>query len=269
MKKILFLFLGLFFSCSSYAQRQRSMLKIRDMEGRMITAEINGRRYEKVGKILTFKDLPTRNHMIKVYVVSRKRGGRRRARMIYQGRLRTQRDKIYYVTVDDYEDLDVIVDCCLGDNGPWTKGNSWYRSRYYDKLSWEKDMQFDPQKDEYYEDLRDEDRMAGNETRDEWSYFGNVMTTAQYNNLIKQMRNAGFESNRMNIAKAAIDANPVSAKQLSGILKEFSFESSRLSMAKAAYKQVVNPRSAFMINDAFEFSSSKDEFSRYIQRQKK
>lgn len=268
MQKILLFVFAVLFAIPSYAQRERSLLKIRDENGRMITAEINGRRYEEVSKILTFKDLPARNHNIKVYVVNRDRYGRR-ARLIYEGRLRTRPGRIYYVTIDDYEGLDIITDCCLGDNGPWTKGNSWYRSRYYDKQSWEKNLQFDPQKEEYYEDLSADDRMAGRRPKDEWSYYGNVMTVARYNRLIESMRNASFESERMSIAKMAIDENPVSAKQLTGILKEFSFESSRLRMAKFGYKQVVNPRSAFEINDAFEFASSRREFEKFVSRQKR
>lgn len=281
MQKIVLVLFAILFSMPSYAQRERSLLKIRDQEGRMITTEINGRRYDNVSKILTFKDLPPRNHTLKIYTVSQTDNGRR-ARLIYSGHLRTRPGKIYYVTVDDFEGLDVIEDCCLDDDGPWNEPNTWYRSRYYDQQNWESEIQFDPQEDTYYNyekgdrnanvrrrnDNQNGNRGNGRNTqRDDWEHFQNAMSSASFNDLLKHINDAGFESERMNIAEQAITQNNLSSSQLVKIMQALSFESSRLTIAKLVYPKLVDPENIYQINQGFNFSSSKDEFNRFVQSQ--
>lgn len=268
-KLVLFLF-TLLFSIPTYAQRERSLLKIRDQEGRMITAEINGRRYNKVGRMLTFKDLPPRNHNLKIYTVKRGRNGRQ-ARLIYEGRVRTKAGKIYYVTVDDYERLDIITDCCLGDNGPWNEPNTWYRSRYYDQQQWEDGIQFNPQDDTYYNyenGDRNTRRVKRRKARDDWKHYNNSMSNASFNDLIQHMDDAGFESDRMNMVEQALTQNHLNTNQLVKIMQALSFESSRLTIAKMAYPKLVDPENTFRINQGFTFSSSKDQFNRFVRTQR-
>jgi hypothetical protein len=272
MQKLVLVLCALFFTLPTFAQRERSMLKIRDMEGRNITVEINGRRFERVGKMLTFRDLPPRNHSIKVYVVNRTRNNNRRARLIYQGRLRTRPGKIYYVTVDDYEKLDIITDCCLGDNGPWNEPNTWYRSRYYDQQNWEGDIQFNPQRDTYYNYDKDEERRRKYERRykkDDWDHYQSGMSSARFNNLLQSMENASFESNRLSLVKQALSNNHVSTNQLVKIMKAMSFESSRMNVAKMAYEKVVDKENTFQINNGFSFSSSRDEYQRFLENRRR
>jgi len=285
MQKIVLIVFAILFSIPTFAQRERSLLKIRDQEGRMITAEINGRRYNKVGKMLTFKDLPTRNHDVKVYVVNRTRNGRK-ARLIYEGRLRTKPGKIYYVTVDDYEGLDIITDCCLGDNGPWNEPNTWYRSRYYDQQNWEEKIQFDPQEDTYYNyekgDRNANNRRRGNTrrgrnnrgdnsqgrgNRDDWDHYQNSMSNARFNGMMQQVNDAGFESSRMTIIEQAIAKNHLNTDQLVKIMQALSFESSRLTIAKMAYPKLVDQENIYKVNQGFSFSSSKDEYNRFVRAQ--
>lgn len=273
MQKIILIFFALFFSLSSFAQRERSLLKIRDQKGRTITTEINGRRYNKVGTILTLKDLPARNHDLKIYVVNRTESGRK-ARLIYEGRLRTRPGKIYYVTVDDYERLDIITDCCLGDNGPWNEANTWYRSRYYDKQNWEDEIQFDPQEDTYYNyEKGDRNSNEGrrrsreNNDRDDRDHYQNSMSNAGFNELIQNMNNAGFESERMTIVEQALIKNQLNTNQLVKIMEALSFESSRLTIAKMAYPKLVDTENIFRINQGFNFTSSKDEYNEFVKTQ--
>lgn len=239
----------------------------------MITAEINGRRYNNVGRILTYKDLPPRNHTLKVYVVTRTSNGRR-ARLIYEGRLRTRPGNIYYVTVDDYEGLDVITDCCLGDNGPWLEPNSWYRSRYYDKQNWEDNIQFNPQEDTYYNyekgdrnsgEVRRRGRRTNN--RDDWNHYENSMSTASFNELMKNINDASFEGERMTLVEQALMSNQLSTQQLVKIMNALSFESSRLTIAKMVYPKLVDKENVFRVNQGFNFSSSKDEFNEFVRSQ--
>ncbi len=274
MQKIILVLFAVLFALPTFAQRERSLLKIRDQEGRRITVEINGRRYERVGRMLTFNDLPARNHALRIYVVKRNRDGNKVARLIYKGRLRTKPGRIYYVTVDDYEKLDVIEDCCLGDDGPWNERNTWYRSRYYDQQDWEDELQFNPQRDTYY-DYEDGDRRVRRQrrqrprtNRDDWEHYNAAMSTARFNNLMQQMEDAGFESNRMSLVEQAVSNNHITARQLADIMKKMSFESSRLRIAKMAYNKVVDKQNTFTINNGFSFSSSRDDFNRFLKNRR-
>jgi hypothetical protein len=265
MKKIFLLLAIAFFTLPTFAQRARTLLKIRDMEGRNITAEINGRRYDRVAQVLTIKDFPPGRHSIRIYVVSNRNNGRDVARLIYAGRIKTNPGKIYYITVDDYEKLDIIEDCCLGDSGPWTENDGWYRARRNDQQDWERDLQMNPQRDDYYYKKKDRNSQFKKSPEDDWSHFSNAMSTAQHNSLLKQLKDASFESNRLDITKQAIDDNHLTCAQLVSIMNEMSFESSKLQMAKYAYKKLVDPQNTFTINEGFGFSSSKDEFREFVQ----
>ncbi len=265
MKKIFLLLAIVLFTLPTFAQRARTLLKIRDMEGRNITAEINGRRFDRIARTLTIRDFPPGRHTLRLYVVSKKRNGRNLARLIYTGRIRTKPGKIYYITVDDYEGLDIIEDCCLGDNGPWNEQGSWYRARRNDQQDWERDLQMNPQRDDYYYKKKNRNNQFQTNPRDDWSHFSNGMSTAQHNTLVKQLHDASFESNRLDIAKQAIDDNQITCAQLVAIMNEMSFESSKLRIAKYGYTKLVDPENAFTINQGFGFSSSKDEFRQFTK----
>ena len=265
MKKIFLLFIITLFTLPTFAQRARTLLKIRDMEGRDITAEINGRRYDRVARTLTFQDFPPGRHSLRLYVVNTRRNGRDVARLIYSGRIRTKPGHIYYITVDDYEGLDIIEDCCLGDNGPWTESNGWYRARRNDQQDWERDLQMNPQRDDYYYKRKRGNGRFETSPRDDWSHFSNGMSTAQFNALVQQLNQSSFESNRLDIAKQALDGNQITCAQLVGIMNEMSFESSKLQIAKYGYSRLVDIENAFTINQGFGFSSSKDEFRQFTR----
>jgi hypothetical protein len=45
----------------------------------------------------------------------------------------------------------------------------------------------------------------------------------------------------------------------------FTFEDNKLEVAKYAYRKTVDNRNYVMVNDAFTFSSSRDELAKYIR----
>lgn len=79
------------------------------------------------------------------------------------------------------------------------------------------------------------------------------------------LRNESFENTRVTLAKQTISTNFFTALQVKDIVNLFSFESSKLDIAKYAYDFTVDKGSYFVINDAFSFSSSKDELNNYIR----
>jgi Domain of unknown function (DUF4476) len=84
--------------------------------------------------------------------------------------------------------------------------------------------------------------------------------------LFKQtLRNESMDNSRATIARQTISSNRFTSAQVKEMVTLFSFESNRLEIAKFAYQYTVDRNSYFIINDAFSFSSSKEELANYIR----
>jgi hypothetical protein len=78
------------------------------------------------------------------------------------------------------------------------------------------------------------------------------------------MQQSGFDSDRLILAKQAINGNGVYADQVLRMMQELSFESSRLELAKFAYNQCLDPENYYLVNQGFSFSSSVRELNQSI-----
>lgn len=92
-----------------------------------------------------------------------------------------------------------------------------------------------------------------------------ILPNGLLNDVERQMRQTGFESTRLDIAKTAVRGNRISARQLRQLMEEFNFESTRLDFAQWAYPYVVDKENIVVIYDAFEFESSIHRFQRHLQ----
>ncbi len=86
----------------------------------------------------------------------------------------------------------------------------------------------------------------------------------QYEDLIYQLRNTSFESDKLIVAKQAVRGQGYNADQIAGIMMEFSYESSRLEFAKFSYGFCVDPHNYYQVNSAFQYSSSISELESFI-----
>lgn len=84
------------------------------------------------------------------------------------------------------------------------------------------------------------------------------------NGLVSQLRRANFDSDKLMIAKQAIQSQGVYADQVLRIMREFSFESSRLELAQFAYDRCLDIENYYLVNDGFQFSSSVRELNDFI-----
>lgn len=73
------------------------------------------------------------------------------------------------------------------------------------------------------------------------------------------LKSASFDSDRLILAKNIANSNALSSWQIREMLLVFGFESSRVEFAKYAYSSCVDPENYYMIQDAFQFSSSISE----------
>lgn len=73
-----------------------------------------------------------------------------------------------------------------------------------------------------------------------------------------------FSSDKLRVAKQIINSNCLTAEQVKEVVLLFDFESEKLDFAKYAYKHTFDINNYYIINDAFEFSSSIEKLDNYI-----
>lgn len=81
--------------------------------------------------------------------------------------------------------------------------------------------------------------------------------------LVKEQK---FEKDRMNVALQAIRGKLLTADQIADLAKLFAFESDRLNFLKSAYDGCFDKNNYFVVYQTLEFSSSKDELTKFLQR---
>ena len=117
--------------------------------------------------------------------------------------------------------------------------------------------------DRYDDDRYDDDYDHNN---DDWNNGnGNVIRDRDFTAAKEQIKKEWFENTRLTIAKQIIDANNFRSSQVKEIVNLFTFENNKLEIAKYAYRKTVDKQNYFQVNDAFTFSSSKDELARFIR----
>lgn len=90
------------------------------------------------------------------------------------------------------------------------------------------------------------------------------MNPQDYDYAYKMIADESFDSSRLELAKMVVSTNPMTANQIMGICKLFSFESNKLDFAKCAYRHCTDKNRYFLINEVFNFESSKRELRDYI-----
>ena len=83
-------------------------------------------------------------------------------------------------------------------------------------------------------------------------------------NIVSQQN---FDNDRVNVALQAIHGRMVTAEQIAELAELITFESSRLEFLKSAYSDCFDKQNYYLTYRTLTFSSSKDELTRFIQRQ--
>jgi hypothetical protein len=98
-----------------------------------------------------------------------------------------------------------------------------------------------------------------------WGNNMQAMDNRTFEQFKQTLRNESFDNGKTAIAKQTMLANYFTAAQVKEIVSLFSFENSKLEIAKYAYRYTVDKGSYFLVNDAFSYSSSKDELMNYVR----
>lgn len=92
------------------------------------------------------------------------------------------------------------------------------------------------------------------------------MTAEAFARLLKALDDASFSDEKYAIVKEAASKNYFTSGQVLKILRKFDFEEDKLKVAKLLYPRVVDPENFFVVYEAFDFSSSKEELRKWVEK---
>ncbi len=96
-----------------------------------------------------------------------------------------------------------------------------------------------------------------------------TVTDEELRDMLQALRKEPFDKGRDKLGRQILSSSRKRflAVQIKAMLKCFDFEANRLEFAKYAYDYTFDREQYFQVNDAFDFSSSRESLSQYIQKQ--
>jgi hypothetical protein len=82
---------------------------------------------------------------------------------------------------------------------------------------------------------------------------------------MNSLRKESFESDKLQYAKSMTVSGPICVDQIIQVCNAFSFEPTKLEYAKFAYPYCNDKNLYYMVNNVFQYQSSKDELSKFIR----
>jgi hypothetical protein len=101
------------------------------------------------------------------------------------------------------------------------------------------------------------------------TYTYSCMTPEDFGNRLSAIKKESFDKDKLVRCKDVFADEYFSSQQVSDVMKTFSFEDHKVSFAKWAYKNTIDKKNFYKVNDNLSFSSSKNELSKFIREQPK
>lgn len=235
MKTFITLLAAFFLTATAFAYPMQSRLSISTMSSSAIRVMIDGRNYNDRNNgynDMLINDIRPGNHVLKIYTYKNSRRtndrGNVNGQLIYAGNIVVRPGFHTDITINRF--------------GKAFIDERAIRSGYYD---------------EDYE-----------ETGSHWGNNGSYLQAMNENDFEQSkqaIRRESFDRTKVVVAKQIIDGNNFSAAQVKELVKLFSFETSRLEIAKYCFSHCIDKGNYFIVNEAFDFSSSKEELAKYVQ----
>jgi hypothetical protein len=254
MKKIFTLFTFLLMAVATFAAWDDARLSITSMSNTPVRVMIDGRQVQQGNrdKEIRINNLSLGIHRIQIYSTNynnnRRKGlfggNNNRDELIYNNSVNIRRGMHTDIVINrfgkvfvDEERIDNRNDDNWNDNdrnnGGWGNGNG------------------------------NDDRW-GNDNRNDNNNYGNVMSYERFQQLKQSVERENSDKNKMDLLRSTLPYNRVSSQQVRELAQLISFEQTRLELAKFAYRYTTDRGNYFVVNDVFNFGSSKTELTRYI-----
>lgn len=247
MKTIFTLLSSLFLSVAVFAapaaataHRQKSTLTVKSIDNSDIRVVLDGRRFEPNDNSIMITGLEKGSHTVKVY--RQKNSGMfnilgKRYEMVYNTTLMVKGKTHVTLSIDRYGRSSITEQRIRG-NGQWND---------------DRDRDFDYDRDGKYGDY------------DENYGYERGMSDREFRQVLQAIEKEWLETNKLKSATHIVTTNSLTSAQVKQMVLMFGFEANKLELAKQAYRNTVDKRNYYIINDAFSFNSSKDELNRFIR----
>jgi Domain of unknown function (DUF4476) len=252
MKTIFTLFTFLLMAVATFAAWDDARLSIISVGNEPIRVLIDGRQVQQGNnREIRLNNLNPGNHRIQIYSInnnSRRRGGlfgnNNRENLIYNSNIHVRRGMHTDIVINrfgkvfiDEERIDRDYDDGWNNNdrnnGGWGNDN--------------------------------DDRWNNNRNDNSYGYGnGNVMSYERFQQLKQSVERESFDKNKMDLLRSTLPYNRVNSQQVRELAELISFEQTRLELAKFAYRYTTDRGNYFVVNDVFNFGSSKTELTKYI-----
>ncbi|MEN3040292.1 MAG: DUF4476 domain-containing protein [Bacteroidia bacterium] len=91
------------------------------------------------------------------------------------------------------------------------------------------------------------------------------MSRESFIQALRTLRQEPFEQTRLELAKSIVQRNCLLAQDVRDLVMTLNFENSRLELAEYAYDYTHDLSNYFVVNEAFQFSSSREALAQYIR----
>lgn len=256
---ILLLFVS--FSQRSWAQLGQSDIQFRLRNDKLLTVVMDGRHYKRYGRSISFVDVPSGTHEVKVYryypndVMRYNNEGRARAVLVYKGKMRVEAYTTYYCTVDPQYNTMSIRES---------------REALYDN-----DRSFRIEEKPDFEDNREDNRIIDriekqieernrDRNRPTASIDNNMLTNEQLYTLKAAVEERMSSGDKVNLIQNFLETKKLQTEQVKTILTWLSFDNSKLQVAKFCYPRTTDPDNYLQVSSLLSFQNSKNELEKLM-----
>jgi hypothetical protein len=237
MKKTFTLLAALFFSTILLAQTKLTISSVGNADLRVM---VDGMKYTSNGRDIVINNLKNGNRIVKIF-----RAGNDRNRNNNYGR-NNGYQLVYSSSI--FVKPQYHVDIIINRFGKAFVDEQMINGGYND----------------------DDDNDWGVDNNDQYydRYSRKAMDKATFDQFKQTLKKEAFDDTRLKLAKQFVSNNYFNAVQVKEMMGLFAFEDSKLELAKFAYDYTVDKGNYFIVNDAFVYSSSKEELMNYIKNRK-
>ncbi len=249
MRKIfLSILFALIFTSGSFAQ---SMLKVRTTDARRINVWLDGRYFNKIGTSVTVGDLPAGRHILRIYSMVPTRSGRMRNEVIYEGMVKTYREKLTVVDYDQVADeVDIRAENAEGRVPVPDQATGVTRNETENNAPSVSDNQ--PGKP-----------VASPVSVDEIA----TLNEAKTDKLKTKVAPKKTDTEKMNLIKEGLTDETMTTKQVSLIMDWLGFESSKVEFAEWAYPKTIDKESFSDLLSKLKYKNYQDELEKFLAAQ--
>lgn len=246
MKQLMLVLVMTVFSSTLWAQKPVSTIRFSTTDNDAITVILNERDFNKIGRSITFRDLPRKRHYVQIYkVTANQETGRNRGIPIYSGNVKLEPGKIYDAVLDKQsKKLRVYSVKSLPELVPNTASVNNGAPAVVKSSNGLNDVVLKQTED---------DIMAI-----PVNFESGLSSSMQL--LKKNMEQETLDKNKIKLATEYIHKNKITAYEGRAIVSWLLFEDSKIELANQLKNKISDKENIAQLTDAFTYQKTRDQF---------